>query len=46
MIYSLRLNNESDFIQRLSNGSEFSLFGAITKKADSEYTLWPTCQRC
>ena len=37
--YSLRLNNEIYVIQRISYGNEFQLFGTITEKADSEYTL-------
>ena len=31
--YSLRLNNETGVVQRISYGSEFQLFGAITEKA-------------
>ena len=35
LTYSLRLNNESDDVQRISCGSEFQLSGAITVKMQS-----------
>ena len=36
LTYSLRLNNKSDVVHRISYGSEFQLFGAITNTADLE----------
>ena len=33
-------NNKSDVIQSILHDSEFQLFGEITEKADSEYTIY------